>query len=209
LGYLCKKIILKNEQDRLMDKRLYISDEDFIKGIIKNEDMALSILYKLHFPMVLNFILRNNGNEDDAKDIYQEGIITLYNNIKNGIFKQESKIKTYLYSICRRIWLTELKRKSDFTGEIDDVNSFILIEKEKENQIKENDRKFIIMENSLKQLGEPCRTILKDFYIERLSMQDIADKMCYTNMENAKTQKYKCLQRLKKIYFSTYNLNNI
>jgi len=192
-----------------MDKRLYISDEDFIKGIIKNEDMALSILYKLHFPMVLNFILRNNGNEDDAKDIYQEGIITLYNNIKNGIFKQESKIKTYLYSICRRIWLTELKRKSDFTGEIDDVNSFILIEKEKENQIKENDRKFIIMENSLKQLGEPCRTILKDFYIERLSMQDIADKMCYTNMENAKTQKYKCLQRLKKIYFSTYNLNNI
>ena len=192
-----------------MDKRLYISDEDFIKGIIKNEDMALSILYKLHFPMVLNFILRNNGNEDDAKDIYQEGIITLYNNIKNGIFKQESKIKTYLYSICRRIWLTELKRKSDFTGDIDDVSSFILIEKEKEDHIKENDRKFIIMENSLKQLGEPCRTILKDFYIERLSMQDIAEKMSYTNMENAKTQKYKCLQRLKKIYFSTYNLNNI
>ena len=37
------------------------------------------------------------------------------------------------------------------------------IEKEKEDHIKENDRKFIIMENSLKQLGEPCRTILKDF----------------------------------------------
>ena len=193
----------------LTDKRLYVSDEDFIKGIIRNEEVALTILYKLHFPMVLNFILKNNGNEDDAKDIYQEGIITLYNNIKKGIFKQESKIKTYLYSICRRIWLTELKRRNDFQGEINDVNGFILIEKEKEDFIKENDRKYIVMDNSLKQLGEPCSTILKDFYVAKLSMQDIAEKMNYTNMDNAKTQKYKCLQRLKKIYFSLYNFNTI
>jgi hypothetical protein len=51
-------------------------------------------------------------------------------------------------------------------------------------------------------LGEPCRGIIKDFYVDHLNMIEIADKYGYTNADNAKNQKYKCLQRLKKIYFS-------
>ncbi|RZK15573.1 MAG: sigma-70 family RNA polymerase sigma factor, partial [Flavobacterium sp.] len=53
----------------------------------------------------------------------------------------------------------------------------------------------------LDHLGEPCKTIIQDFYIHNLSMQDICEKFGYTNTDNAKTQKYKCLQRLKKIFF--------
>ncbi len=53
-------------------------------------------------------------------------------------------------------------------------------------------------------LGEPCRTILEDFFIRGYSMQQITDKMGYTNADNAKNQKYKCLLRLKKIFFTRY-----
>ena len=51
------------------------------------------------------------------------------------------------------------------------------------------------------QLGYPCNELLKAFYLESKNMQDIAEKFRYTNAENAKTQKYKCLTRLKKIFF--------
>ena len=57
------------------------------------------------------------------------------------------------------------------------------------------------MNNSLIDLGEPCSELIKDFYINKLSMEQIAEKFGYTNADNAKTQKYKCLQRLKKIFF--------
>ena len=35
-------------------------------------------------------------------------------------------------------------------------------------------------------------------------MNEISDKFGYTNSDNAKNQKYKCLQRLKKIFFIDY-----
>ena len=57
------------------------------------------------------------------------------------------------------------------------------------------------MNNSLIELGEPCSELIKDFYINKLSMEQIAEKFGYTNADNAKTQKYKCLQRLKKYFF--------
>ena len=57
------------------------------------------------------------------------------------------------------------------------------------------------MSEALNALGEPCRSIIEDFYIRDFSMESISDKFGYTNSENAKNQKYKCLQRLKKLFF--------
>jgi hypothetical protein len=55
-------------------------------------------------------------------------------------------------------------------------------------------------------LGEPCKSLLEAFYIEKKSMDQIALTFGYTNADNAKNQKYKCLMRLKKLFFSQYNI---
>lgn len=60
------------------------------------------------------------------------------------------------------------------------------------------------MRESMSGLGEPCRGIIEDFYIHDLSMEAISEKFGYTNADNAKNQKYKCLQRLKKLFFAKY-----
>lgn len=184
--------------------KLYYSEEEYIKAIRSNDDSGLSILYKLHFPLILNFILNNNGSEEEARDVYQDAIIILVDNLKRKSFKLECKIKTYIYSVCRRLWLTELRHKGNFIGGLREVESFIEIKEDEVENFEENERKFRIMDESLIELGEPCRTILKDFYLNRISMLEIKDKMGYTNTDNAKNQKYKCLQRLKKIFFSIY-----
>lgn len=186
-----------------MKHSLYNTDEKIIEGVLDGKKEALNVLYRLYFPVIHKFILNNNGNDEEAKDIYQEGIIALYQNIMNGSFKQESRLKTYLYSICRRLWLTELKKKGMFIGRIQDYEDKYDVDANDERSLEDVAEDYKIMNLCLSKLGEPCQTILNDFYVNRLSMQDIAEKMNYTNMENAKTQKYKCLQRLKKIYFST------
>ena len=60
------------------------------------------------------------------------------------------------------------------------------------------------MEESLAKVGEPCKTLLEEFYIHKKQMQEIAEMFGYTNADNAKTQKYKCLVRLKKLFFQQY-----
>jgi RNA polymerase sigma factor (sigma-70 family) len=176
------------------------TDREVILGILNNSEDTLNKLYKAYYAMVLQFILNNNGDEDDAKDVYQEGIIILYNKIKAGNFELSSKLKTYIYSVCRRIWLKKLSLNSKKAGNITDYEDVFAVEEDVENH-EEKDASFAKMQSALDHLGEPCKTIIQDFYIHNLSMQDISDKFGYTNTDNAKTQKYKCLQRLKKLFF--------
>lgn len=178
------------------------TDREVVLGILNNSEEALNKLYMGYFPMILQFILNNNGDEDDAKDVYQEGIIVLYNKIKGGNFELSSKLKTYIYSVCRRIWLKKLSQQSKKSGDVTDFDDLISVEEDVE-QHEEKDRQFDKMQSALLHLGEPCKTIIQDFYINNLSMQDICEKFGYTNTDNAKTQKYKCLQRLKKLFFQS------
>jgi len=176
------------------------TDSEIVLGILNNSEIVLKRLYTTYFPMILQLIINNNGNEDDAKDIYQEAIIVLYNKVKSGEFELSSKLKTYIYSVCRRLWLKRLTQMHRYGGDIRDFEEHIPVEEEVDNH-NERDIQFDKMESALQLLGEPCKTIMEDFYIHNKSMQEICERFGYTNADNAKTQKYKCLQRLKKLFF--------
>ena len=186
-----------------MSRSLYYPDEELLEGIRNDDEAALSYLYKLHYPMILHFIQNNNGTEDEAKDIYQEAVIIFYEKVHDGSLDLYCKIKTFLYSICRRLWLKKLAEKNRFSiSRIEDSETYEAVEEE--DMAMENEKKYTVMSHALALLGEPCRGLIEDFYLHDLSMVAIAEKFGYTNPDNAKTQKYKCLQRLKKIFFSAY-----
>jgi RNA polymerase sigma factor (sigma-70 family) len=176
------------------------TDSEVILGILNNSESVLKRLYIAYFPMVLQLIINNNGDGDDAKDIYQEAIIILYNKVKTGDFELSSKLKTYIYSVCRRLWLKRLSQMNRYGGDIKDFEEYLSVDDESEKN-NERDLQFNKMGEALKLLGEPCKTILEDFYINNRSMKEICEDFGYTNADNAKTQKYKCLQRLKKLFF--------
>jgi RNA polymerase sigma factor (sigma-70 family) len=176
------------------------ADSEVILGILNNSESVLKRLYIGYFPMVLQLIINNSGSADDAKDIYQEAIIILYNKVKTGDFELSSRLKTYIYSVCRRLWLKRLSQMNRYGGDIKDFEEYLSVDDETEKN-NERDIQFNKMGNALKLLGEPCKTIIEDFYINNRSMQEICQSFGYTNADNAKTQKYKCLQRLKKLFF--------
>ena len=176
------------------------TDSEIVFGILNNSENAIKRLYVAYFPMVMQLIVNNNGTPDDAKDIYQEAIIVLYNKIKKGDFELNSKLKTFIYSVCRRLWLKRLNQMNRYGGDIHDFKDYLPVDDEVE-QHNERDIQFGKMQSALQLLGEPCKTIIEDFYIHNRSMQEICESFGYTNADNAKSQKYKCLQRLKTLFF--------
>jgi RNA polymerase sigma factor (sigma-70 family) len=184
------------------------SDTDFVEGLKSNSEIQLEALYKLHFPMVLQFILNNSGNEEDAKDVYQETIIVLYNKVQEGSFELHSKLKTFIYSVARRLWLKKLNSKHRKTSPIRDFEESIPVEDEL-FKVLEKEEHFKILQIAMEKLGQPCRALIEDFYMEGLSMEDLSEKFGYTNSENAKNQKYKCLLRLKKIFFIEFSKESL
>lgn len=177
------------------------TDQMLLEGLKNNDGKAIRILYKSFFNVVLKFVISNSGTEQEAKDIYQDSILVLYQNVFRDDFQLNCQLQTYLFSIAKRLWLKQIGKNSRFqslekiTGadaEVDVSNSLQYSENKELN--------FLRMEEGLNRLGEPCRTLITDFYYNKLNMEDIAVKFGYTNADNAKNQKYKCLQRLKKMF---------
>lgn len=180
-----------------------IGDIELLKGIAGRDNKVIQHLYKLHFPTIERMILNNSGSKEQAQDVFQESVLVLYDKVTQQGFVLECKLKTFLYAVSKRLWLKQLNKKdvnsstldSDMLENIPDIDDDVQLHEQKEVL-------FDRMEDALKLLGEPCQGIIKDFYLHNKSMQEICDKLGYTNTDNAKTQKYKCLQRLKKLFFS-------
>ncbi len=184
-----------------IDKKALITEsQEIIDGILSGSSIVLDRLYRLYFPMVVKLVAKNSGTEDDAKDVFQEALMVLYDKVQRKDLVLSSSFKTYLYAVCKNLWLKSLYKKDRQLYNLADIGDDLAIEEDVSIHA-EADRQFVQMENALEQLGEPCRTIITDFYIRNQSMQDICAKFGYTNADNAKNQKYKCLQRLKKLFF--------
>ncbi|CAL1519987.1 sigma-70 family RNA polymerase sigma factor [Chitinophaga sp. MM2321] len=190
---------MKQNQDITRDRELLL-------GLAKSDDKSLEIIYSENFPVVLRMILQHNGSEDDAKDVFQEAIIVLYEKVISGDFSLTSKLKTFLYSVCRHLWLKKVQSTYGLFALPPEMEEIIPATEALDDHAAK-DEQFRIMENSMGNIGEPCKTILEDYYLHKKSMQEIADKFGYTNAENAKNQKYKCLMRLKKLFFDQYNIS--
>lgn len=174
-----------------------------LKGLAENDKQAIERIYRDNYAMIQAFILNNSGSHDDARDIFQEAMIVLFEKARTETFELSSQLKTYIYSVCRRLWLKKLNQMNRYSGRLDNMEDTIPVDEDMELHEK-RDTDFTLMENAMSKIGEPCKSLLDAYYIQKKHMQEIAADFGYTNADNAKTQKYKCLMRLKKLFFAQY-----
>lgn len=180
-----------------------LQEKELLQGLAQNSRQAVETIYRENYTMVLSLVTNNNGTADDARDIFQEAMVVLYEKACSGHFELHCKVRTYLYSVSKRLWLKKLQQAKKYAGDIDEAAETIPVEQDMENH-EQRSRDLGLMERALMNLGEPCKSLIKAFYVDKKNMADIADSFGYTNSDNAKNQKYKCLMRLKKLFFSQY-----
>jgi len=178
-------------------------EQALLKGLAKNDRKAIETIYKQNYNMVETLVMSNSGNQEDAKDIFQEALIVLYEKAISGSFELNCLIKTYVYSVSRRLWLKRLQHQQRFEPEVVNVEEVVPVEEDLEAHEQKN-ADFQLMEKAMQHLGEPCKSLLESYYLQKKSMVEIAEDFGYTNADNAKNQKYKCLMRLKKLFFDQY-----
>ena len=184
-----------------------INEKDLLQGLARSERKAIETIYRENYNMIQSLIINNSGSSDDAKDIFQEAMIVLYEKVRSGSFELNCLIKTYVYSVSRRLWLKRLQQMNHYAPALESMQDTVPVE----DEIEENDRinnEFQAMDTAISSLGEPCKSLLEAYYLEKKNMQEIALSFGYTNADNAKNQKYKCLMRLKKIFFAQYKNGN-
>jgi len=177
-----------------------IASERILKGIIDNDHEVMQYIYKKYFESIQGFVIRHGGTRDDAADIFQDGIIIVYEQLKNKELKLKNTFHTYFYTICKYTWLKVLRDKDkryyqqfEVSKEYDQINQQDyhteideLIEKEK--RIKLYDANFI-------KLSKECQKLLKLVALGQ-SVQEIAESFNYKSVGFAYKKRRICKERL-------------
>ena len=169
-----------------------MTDTDIIQHL-RNDKYARAVtgLYDI-FPAVKKYVVHNSGTNDDAKDVFQDALVILYQKMKTGKFVLTVPISTYLHAVVKNLWLQELrKRKKIPIAETDTDVAEDLIEQE---------LGFDTASAAFNFLGEKCRQLLILFYFKRNSFREIASLLKFGSEETAKNQKYRCIQKAKENY---------
>ena len=115
---------------------VYTANE-IIKGVARHKDSMINYVYRSCFPDVRKLILSNGGKEQDAQDIFQDGLIKVYQKITETGLELNCKFGTYLYSVCRFLWLNELEKKKK-AGRESRIGDDIIDDQTANDKIREN-----------------------------------------------------------------------
>lgn len=183
------------------------TEQELLTALAAGERTATERIYKQQYHIINGWLLKNGGTSADAADIFQEAIVVLYGKAQNADFRLTCSIGTYLFAISKHLWYKKLQQQNrepdmlqadEGTG---DEDSGIAYEDDV-NVHHEREAHYEQLDSALEQIGEPCRSLLKAYYHHDKSMQEIAAAFGYTNPDNAKNQKYKCLARLRKLFYN-------
>jgi RNA polymerase sigma factor (sigma-70 family) len=172
--------------------------EDFRK-FCKKDKVFQEEFYKDVFPLIKRMIFKNNGNSAQAEDVFHDGLIGLLRYCKKANFILTASLKSFFYTICRNLWLKELKKKSNSRVTFRDVWEYVEL-KELANEDGEQERvehELMLMLKHLNEMSEKERQVLMLYYFEEKSHEEIARMVGFKSADSAKVQKFKYLARLR------------
>ncbi|MEZ5070490.1 MAG: hypothetical protein R2751_05860 [Bacteroidales bacterium] len=85
------------------------TEADILEGIRKHDARVLEEVYQTHFPVIEALVKRNQGSTDEARDVFQEALVVIYLKVRDEHLELTCKFGTYLYAVCKKIWIQERK----------------------------------------------------------------------------------------------------
>lgn len=146
----------------------------------------------------------------DAENLYQDTFIAIYDNLLADRVRQDTSWDSYIMIIGMNLANKAMRKLSvtENIGSEDDENcknatahkveSLLKSMPEDEISLSDNLEVQSLLGNELTHTPEPCASIIRYFYYEGMSMDEIADEIGYRNAQTAKAKKSQCMTDLIK-----------
>jgi len=174
----------------------YISKEALILALKAEKADAFEAVYQEAYKLVEYYIKSHGGQQEDAKDIFQEGIIGLLRLIRKPDFDLSAKLSSLMYSICRNLWLKSLRTKGkelpveEFHRDIEPITLPETLEEETGNE------KYKAITTALSTIGEKCKEIILLAHYQGVPRDEIAEQMGYTSAFT-RIKLFRCMNKLR------------
>ncbi len=172
------------------------TQDTIINGIISGDRTVIKAFYEKHLPQVKSFILKNSGSEADAEDVFQDAMVFVYEKLENKSLKLTSSLGTYVYSVCRNLWMNKLKRSQKMIHHEGILSISAAEDASILDEINEKEKEFVYQKCFLK-LGKGCQELLALFF-KGIAMKDIAQQKGYSDAYTRK-KKFECKNKLEEM----------
>jgi RNA polymerase sigma factor (sigma-70 family) len=153
------------------------ADQHYIDAIRENNSEVIREIYKKFSGKVVAFIRKNSGDTDEARDIIQETLITLYQQAGNNL-TLTCPFDAYFFLLCKRKWLNKLKEKKGVTI----TDEALSVHDDSLQQVLETEgfeAKKDLFEAKFKELGDKCQELLRlSFTLP--SLEEVASQLNVT-----------------------------
>lgn len=149
-----------------------IDDAIFIQFLEKGNEKAFSTLYDHYWEALFLYVVRILGEKDDAMDVVQDTLITLWK--QRDHMHEVKSLKAYLYSIARYKALRHIRlniQKRDYLSSL--LNFFEEYSESPEEQFISNELQMII-NDEVSRLPPKMREVYRLSREQQLSYKEIA-----------------------------------
>lgn len=169
--------------------------EEIISRIKQGDEKIIPNIYREYKSEFLSFAASYSLGEEDALDIYQDAMIAFYENAMKGkIETLKSSIKTYIFAIAKYMIYAKLKKRQPTLAFEELPNELIDWETYEDYQ---QDKQLLIVRKHFNKLGGKCKEILQMIFYEEKSTEEIMGLMGYESKDVVKSQKSRCVKKLK------------
>ena len=172
-----------------------VEHQAYIEGLARRDNRVVEAIYRDFAGRIRGAVHQWGGTDADAKDVFHDALMVVYHKAQSPDFKLTAGFYTYLYSVCRFIWLRRRAKKDNQTLPVPDQP--VWTDDHDLEQDLERRERHRVFRHHLKRLDETCRRILELFFTGT-SMTEIARQMQLKNEHTARTRKYRCAGKLEK-----------
>jgi len=152
-------------------------DQRYIEALLNDDNMLVAEIYHRFAPKIIGYIKKNSGDEAQARDIIQAGMMTIYDQAKTKGLTLTCPFDAYFFLICKRKWLNALKKNNPERVTIND--EITSIDAQLAEQVEETERynsRSQLFNTMLASMGEKCRELIKLSFALK-SMEEVAQKL--------------------------------
>jgi RNA polymerase sigma factor (sigma-70 family) len=147
-------------------------------------------LYQKVFPAVAKYVSKCGGSFDEAKDVFQDALVSYYEKSRSADVAVNSSEGAYIYGTARYLWIKRYKQGSQTTPLDEHYATNIAMET---SAALAEDK----LLNFLETAGKRCMELLRSFYYDQLPMTKVARLFGFSGVRSATVQKYKCIEKVR------------
>lgn len=163
-----------------------ISSGEILEGIKSNDRSVIQYVYNKYFSTISSYIKNNGGSEEDAWDIFQEGLIIVYEQSKNGNLELRNTFITYFFTICKYRWLKTLRDKGiknfDYYGNVKELELIGFDKYDNQfEEVAEKERRLTLYHRNFEKISKECQNLIK-LLAKGFSTDEITKKLKYKSI---------------------------